>query len=87
MFIKENLNPFGIRTVDCVTRSIAKATGLTYDNVLDIQYKYAKKTKRAFNSNEVIGMILSEYGFNERKFDVGRNGWTLDGKHVIVRNC
>lgn len=61
MFIKENLNPKGRKTADCVVRAIAKAQGKSWLEVFDALTEIARKRYSVLNDKDVYTVYLKEY--------------------------
>lgn len=66
-FIFHNENPKNNRTGDCVLRSIATATGKTWDEVLDDLVTVAHKTKLMPNDPKCYGKYIESLGFEKQK--------------------
>lgn len=62
-FLYHNENPKGRITGDCTVRAIARATGMTWDEVLDGLYEMSKKTKYFVNNKENFGKYLESIGW------------------------
>ena len=65
-FQKFNINPKGKKTGDCVTRAIAKAAGITWQEALRLQYETSLKTGWSLTSTETINLVLKGLGFEEQ---------------------
>lgn len=74
MFIKENINPFKKKTCDCTTRAIAKASGVSWFEVLDMQYNASKSSGYAFNDNPVLDEVCTKLGFTTVKLSRPQKG-------------
>ncbi len=61
MFIKENINPNGKKTSDCVIRAIAKAENKTWLEVFDLLTNIARKDFSVLNDKQIYGKYLSKY--------------------------
>lgn len=65
MFVKENLNPRGKKTCDCVIRAIAKATSMPYNTILDKLVEASKKTGYAYNDTKCYSKVIESLGFTK----------------------
>ncbi|MBQ9602421.1 MAG: hypothetical protein IJR42_01250 [Paludibacteraceae bacterium] len=61
-----NINPKGRKTGDCVTRAIAKAAGITWQEALRLQYETSLKTGWSLTSTQTINLVLKGLGFEEQ---------------------
>lgn len=67
VFHFHNENPKGRYTGDCFIRAIARATGKTWDEVLDGLYATSKRTKYSIASKECYGRYLEGLGWVKHK--------------------
>jgi hypothetical protein len=61
LFIKENINPLGKKTTDCVIRAIAKAEGKEWLEVFDILVKLARENYTIPNGKDNYKEYLEKY--------------------------
>lgn len=76
IFVKENVNPKGVETGDCVFRSIVKATGLPYKKVVEDMTAIFMETGYTSNSRETAHEYLTQIGFQEVKMPRPKKGET-----------
>ena len=62
-----NVNPKGRKTGDCVTRAIASALNISWEEAIQEQVKVALKTKYSLASKQTYEKILTEWGFVKMK--------------------
>lgn len=91
-----NLNPAGLITSDCSTRTIASALGITYGEAIDMQGDAAKRLYLGLTDADLVETVLLEHGFRRVKMSAVGNGDcrmnagecahenTADGRHVCV---
>lgn len=72
MYIKENLNPMGRKTTDCVIRAIAKASGEDYFKVLDLLVEQQKKTGYDMSEKMNYDTVLKNLGFVKKSIKVAK---------------
>ena len=63
MYIKENMNPKGWKTGDCVIRACAKATQMSWDDTYKELFDIGFKKKRLPNDDHVYEKFLFNHGF------------------------
>lgn len=63
MFLKENVNPKGWKTGDCVIRACAKATNMSWDDTYRALCEIGFKKKRLPNDDHVFDKFLLDNGF------------------------
>lgn len=87
-FYKENKNPKGRNTGDCVTRALASTLNITWEQALTEQYEVAVKTGYGITNKEVFDKVLQKYGWikckqpkraNGKKYKVGEIDELLTG--------
>lgn len=74
LFNKVNVNPKGRKTGDCSTRALVGTLGISYEDALKLQMKYALKTYYDPTSKQVMEKVLSEYGYIKMKQPRKANG-------------
>ena len=62
-----NANPAGKRTGDCAIRAVAAASGLTWDDVVDILAAVAHEKKTSPGSVDTIDEALKRLGFEKHR--------------------
>lgn len=67
MFIKENLNPTGKSSTDCVVRAIMKATGQTWAKTYQDLCEVGLKEFDMPNSKKVWSKYLEQQGYVKQK--------------------
>lgn len=72
MFIKENVNPKGKKTDDCVIRALTKATGQDWHKVYFDCCKIGDSLCDMPNSLETIEIYLNRFGFIRKSYKVRR---------------
>lgn len=60
-----NVNPKGKKTGDCVTRALATALNVSWDQALTEQFNLAIKTKLSVDDTRLINKLLTERGFTK----------------------
>lgn len=63
MFVKENVNPKGKKTTDCVVRAISKSSGTSYNKVLDLLVENMKKTGYSWNEPKGFEKVIESLGY------------------------
>lgn len=94
MFIKENVNPKGWKTGDCVVRALAKATQKSWDETYQELCDIGLKKKRMPSDSCCSRKYLLDHGFTEmkqmkdaygNKMSVGELAdYYKDGNYVLV---
>lgn len=74
MFIKENVNPRNKKTCDCTTRAITKASGKSYNDILDMQIEVCKQKGYFVNDPKTGEEVLKRLGFSVVKVPVPQKG-------------
>lgn len=86
-----NVNPKGHKTGDCSTRAIVGTLGISYEEALDLQCKYAKKFCYGITCKETTERVLKEFGYvkmkqprkpNGRKYSVNEMDLVLTKKQM-----
>lgn len=62
-----NVNPKHRKTGDCSTRALVGVLGITYEEALQLQTKWALKTYYDPTSKQVIEKVLNEFGYIKMK--------------------
>ncbi len=78
-FVNRNVNPLGKKTGDCVIRSIALATGKSWDEVFKELFAIAFEKKMMVNNKEVYVQYLESLGWVKNKMPR-----KPDGKRLTV---
>lgn len=60
---QHNVNPKGRKTGDCSTRALVGTLGISYEEALELQFKYSLKTYYDPTSKQVIEKILNDFGY------------------------
>ena len=66
-FFNFNVNPKGHKTGDCSTRALVGTLGISYEEALQLQMKWALKTYYDPTSKQVIEKVLNEFGYVKMK--------------------
>lgn len=66
-YIEKNVNPKNRKTGDCSTRALVGTLGITYDEALKLQMKWALKTYYDATSKQVMEKVLGEFGYVKMK--------------------
>lgn len=66
-FVKKNVNPKNRKTGDCSTRALVGTLGITYDDALQMQMKWALKKYYDPTSKQVMEQVLKEFGYVKMK--------------------
>jgi hypothetical protein len=66
-YIYYNVNPKNRKTGDCSTRALVGTLGISYDEALQRQFKWASKTYYDATSKQVMEKVLSEFGYVKMK--------------------
>lgn len=74
IFVKENVNPKGVVTGDCVFRSIVKASGFPYRKVVEDMTAIFMETGYTTSSRETAHAYLTRIGFKEVKMPRPQKG-------------
>ena len=75
-----NVNPKHRKTGDCSTRALVGVLGITYEEALQLQTKWALKTYYDPTSKQVIEKVLNEFGYIKMK-----QPRKLNGKKYMVK--
>lgn len=66
-FFNFNVNPKGRKTGDCSTRALVGTLGISYEEALQLQMKWALKTYYDPTSKQVMEKVLNEFGYVKMK--------------------
>lgn len=95
-FTYHNVNPKGLITSDCSTRTLTIALGVTYAEALDMQCNAAKEMCVGLTDVELVTHILTSHGFEKVKMNAVAKGhkrlkagdaareYTTGSKNVLV---
>lgn len=82
-FVKENINPKGWKTGDCVVRALAKANNITWEETYLALCKIGLKKCRMPNEKHTYEQFLKDNGWLKQKMPVwydeygGKNRYTV----------
>lgn len=62
-----NVNPKGRKTGDCSTRALVGVLGISYDEALKLQMKWALKKYYDPTSKQTMELVLREFGYVKMK--------------------
>lgn len=72
MFVKENLNPKGRKTTDCVIRAISKASEKPYVEVMEMLFEQQKKTFYHLDEKTNYELVILALGFEKIPIKVSK---------------
>ena len=76
-----NVNPKGHKTGDCSTRALVSTLGISYEEAIKLQAKWAIKKCYGITDKQTIELVLKEFGYVKMK-----QPRRADGRKYMVRD-
>lgn len=66
-FSEVNVNPKGHKTGDCSTRALVGTLGISYEEAINLQAKWAIKKCYGLTAKQTMELVLKEFGYVKMK--------------------